>query len=973
MHSIIYKIQVFFLILIGTGLNINAQEPVKLTINENNGLPDNEVYNIVEDNQGFIWIACNNGLIRYDGSNYKSYTHPEKRGLSVFEPFVDHLDRVWCINLAGQLFYVDNEDHLQLFMDLSTELKGSLPSFQVTEKYVIVSTYFKQLSINLETKEISTFLLEKNEGNFFNLGNAGKKILTSHSNKLYNFRDGKKVKIDSIPFKPFQLKDRPNVGEIIPLAQDDYLFIHKQAETVRSFRFKTGKWFKVEAPLELIEFKGFLKVSYLNDYLWFTTENGVIQLRLENNKLHIENHFLKGFFTTKIILDRDNNYWISTLKNGLVILPNIYIKNYDIENKYVASLEKVNSNSYCVGYENGTVEYIDVKKSLRKVLPIKSGTSVTTMHYDKHRNVLFIFQKLKTYLYHFETNKVIEIEKFANTKSFKLIDDFNLITGSSGSGLIKRFSSDFKKSETIYEQNTRILSCFYDSIHQISYFGFIDGLIARDKDGIISQIKTIDNELILANNFTQDSQGIVWASTASQGVYGINKFKIEKHLNTDLLSSNNINAISHANSQLWIVTQEAIHQINVITNELLTLTRKDGIPFTTARDIIVLDNKVIVGGINGLFEIDKNSSFKPLNITNFYFSKLLVDNKPHALKGKIKVREDESSMSLFFNATGLRGLSNGKFYYRTKNGAPWIPVAQGSNVLQFSGFTAGDYQIQLKAANAENYKSITLNVYQSYYKTWWFLLLLCIAITGPIIWYYKRKLRFRESEKNKQLKQLALDNELITLRLENLRSQMNPHFIFNALNSIQEYIINNERNLASSYLVKFSRLIRMYLEHSRENEISLSEEIQAMKLYLELEKVRFEEKLEYVLDIDASLNQDVIKIPPLFIQPYVENSLKHGLLHKKKNRHLLVKFEHSPVDNNLIISIKDNGIGRKQAQQIKSQRVDHYKSFATYANNERVQLLNNKRETKITVVVNDLMKDHIATGTLVVITIPQIL
>jgi LytS/YehU family sensor histidine kinase len=204
------------------------------------------------------------------------------------------------------------------------------------------------------------------------------------------------------------------------------------------------------------------------------------------------------------------------------------------------------------------------------------------------------------------------------------------------------------------------------------------------------------------------------------------------------------------------------------------------------------------------------------------------------------------------------------------------------------------------------------------------------------------------------------------LKLENFRSQMNPHFIFNALNSIQDYIISNEKELASKYLVKFSRLIRMYLDHSQQNMISLKQEITALNFYLELEKVRFDDALYYEININESVNPNQIKIPSLFIQPYVENAIKHGLLHKQGDKKLIIDFN---IESNFLkITIEDNGVGRARAQEIN--KASH-KSFSTKANQERIKLYKNKLNLDITVITEDLKDaNNKAIGTRVIIYIP---
>jgi LytS/YehU family sensor histidine kinase len=200
---------------------------------------------------------------------------------------------------------------------------------------------------------------------------------------------------------------------------------------------------------------------------------------------------------------------------------------------------------------------------------------------------------------------------------------------------------------------------------------------------------------------------------------------------------------------------------------------------------------------------------------------------------------------------------------------------------------------------------------------------------------------------------------------------MNPHFIFNALNSIQDYIVLNERKLASSFLVKFSRLIRIYLEQGQQNEIYLNQEIEALRLYLELEKVRFEEKLTYEIIIDDELDLTTIKIPSLLIQPYIENALKHGLLHKKSDRSLSVRFS---LKSSKVLEciIEDNGVGRSVSHDINLSRKEH-RSFATQATEKRVELINEVKSNndKIQIKIDDLFSATMKpNGTRVNILIP---
>ncbi len=251
-----------------------------------------------------------------------------------------------------------------------------------------------------------------------------------------------------------------------------------------------------------------------------------------------------------------------------------------------------------------------------------------------------------------------------------------------------------------------------------------------------------------------------------------------------------------------------------------------------------------------------------------------------------------------------------------------------------------------------------------------FLLILLV-----VVFYFGRQKAKKQTEitlleLSEAQKRLALEKQYKDTELKALKAQMNPHFIFNALNSIQEYILYNKKDLASDYLGKFSDLIRTYLHHSDTGYITIREELESLNLYLELEKLRFEDKLNYNISVDENLNEDCYTIPTMFIQPYVENALKHGLLHKKEDRKLSIEF--NLIESDILeCVITDNGIGRERSEQINSRKNILHKSFALKASKNRLELLNYKSDKKIGVEIKDLYNDHgTPQGTKVMLKIP---
>lgn len=225
-------------------------------------------------------------------------------------------------------------------------------------------------------------------------------------------------------------------------------------------------------------------------------------------------------------------------------------------------------------------------------------------------------------------------------------------------------------------------------------------------------------------------------------------------------------------------------------------------------------------------------------------------------------------------------------------------------------------------------------------------------------------------EKQKRQQEVTqLQQQKIELEMQALRAQMNPHFIFNSLNSINRFILKKQSSEATEYLTKFSRLIRMILNSSANTSVSLTEDIEALKLYLELESLRFEEKFNYNIQYEPDLDIDFIQVPPMLLQPYIENAIWHGIMHKAGKGHLDIMI--SQKNNMLCCKITDDGVGRKEALALKSRSAVNYKSMGMRITADRIAMLHRQYKTENAVVVNDLiLPNGNPGGTEVIIKIP---
>ncbi|MFT4019667.1 MAG: histidine kinase [Agriterribacter sp.] len=212
--------------------------------------------------------------------------------------------------------------------------------------------------------------------------------------------------------------------------------------------------------------------------------------------------------------------------------------------------------------------------------------------------------------------------------------------------------------------------------------------------------------------------------------------------------------------------------------------------------------------------------------------------------------------------------------------------------------------------------------------------------------------------------------KMAEIEMQALRAQMNPHFIFNCLNSINRYIVKSDQATASLYLTRFAKLIRLILDNSNNKSVSLASELEALRLYIEMESIRFEKQFTYSISVDKDVQQDHIYVPPLIIQPFVENAIWHGLLHKETAGHLYITFSRK-IQNILQCTIEDDGVGREKAKELKSKSTSTKRSLGMKLTEDRLSLLNRQTLLDATVEVLDL-KDRSgeATGTKVILKIP---
>jgi hypothetical protein len=397
------------------------------------------------------------------------------------------------------------------------------------------------------------------------------------------------------------------------------------------------------------------------------------------------------------------------------------------------------------------------------------------------------------------------------------------------------------------------------------------------------------------------------------------------------------------------------------------------------------------GGLDRIFPERFSSSAK----SNVYLRNLTINQKPLSLKiginslEELSLSHNENLINIETGIIDFYAKGNGNIRYKLEGpnrNEDW-QYGPAYSTIRYDGLAPGNYRLILQATNASHefnspQKVLSINISPAFWNTWWFRIA-AILFIGSMIYFIIRwrlqqrfRLRLERSERETQIAEMRqktaeLQQQATELEMQALRAQMNPHFIFNSLNSINRFILQNNRAQASEYLTKFSKLVRLILQNSQASLIPLEVELEALGLYLDLEAVRFDHRFDYKISVSKDLDIDVLKVPPLIIQPYAENAIWHGLMHKEEKGHLDIEI--TQEKNHLFFKIADNGIGRKAAAELSSKSATKHKSMGLKITADRIAMLQSSNGQESPVSFIDLVSpDGRAAGTEVIIKMPVI-
>lgn len=949
---------------------VYSQNPVVEQMSTASSLPDVEFYDIAEDNQNYIWLAANKGLYRYNGKNYIHFSHPQQKGNSLFQLKFDAKNRLWCNNIFGQLFYVENNS-LRLFYDASKLVNGQLAQYEILENSIRLFTITGIFDINKTTKKV----IKVSKGMCITNAKDGSSNYTFIINfeddlkrhRLYKFQNNTRTKVLEITSS--NRIQSPRIFAFKNVA----FFTHKSSNGnviyVIDKTKNTSK--KVITPARLKNEIIYNVLNIENNY-WFLTSSGVFVYGFENEGFTFKEQLFNTESITDVQVDFNNNYWFTTLDNGVFVAPNLNIRRVELSNieSKITAFVALHNNQFVLGTNDGALLFYQ-QNQLVKTLQLPGKKIIGKLFYDRKTDQLIVsINASESFVVNLKTNKIIDVSnQFSVAKTFSKIDENTMFYGNYRQGIV--YKNPFNNPEKQILKESRVKASVVSNNHL--FVSYIDGLYKYNTQTFTSEEIIYKSNSLLVNTLTK-TNGTIWIATQHNELLKYENNTL-KPSGIKLPENIQINAIHTDGLVLWISTDSGLFQYHTKTQQLKSLSAQDGLN-TVISDFLILQDQIIVTLPKAFYTLPKSGTlFKAYKTAKVRVEAVKINDGDTLVSSNYKLPYDLNKIDILFNSNGFQSNQHVSYQYRVKQmDTIWQNIPLNTHFVTFNSLSSGTYTFELKAQNISAKQPvfatpITFVIAKPFWETYWFYGLVIVTIISLVWLYFRWRLQQKEIQRITEIDKILIDKKITNLRLENLRSQMNPHFIFNALNSIQDYIISNEKELASSYLVKFSRLIRLYLDYSQQNEITLEEELNALKLYLELEKVRFEDELEYKITIDNQLKTKQIKVPSLFIQPYVENALKHGLLHKLNDRKLYVEAK-IIQQNKLQITVEDNGVGRAQSETLKRPSQQH-KPFATKANEERAHLYKKKLKRDITITTNDLYdKNNVAAGTKVVITMP---
>ncbi len=966
-----YFLPVFFLLLVGVA---SSQSFGYVHYNtDNSKLPHDAVYDLRQDKAGFIWICTDDGLVRFDGTEMVAYD----KGFSsryVISTDEEH-GRIWASTWKGGVHYLRNDTAVQMKAipgkTVLPEVAKEINDFTFHTNGIIAfndllivncfQTYILLRFDSLAHCLMPHFLEDRKDGrcivrtgdhDYFKFIKTGSHRLYAYSPRgVFEVSEGR-LKPLSSDIKPDNLWESPS--GILYFREGASIYSTNSEFSTRSFIYRI--------PLE--NFRNMAVVSFNiipSGYIGilFETPGSVSSVRSyflinlrDNTMTDLSKALDINVLSAQMIVDQEGSVWLSTDGNGLYHLfaPKFRdLTSYKFQyNSTITSLMSFPGDSLLIGTKKGLYVYRHQAISAIKCHDTILNHPVGNIFRTPAGHVAFSVANVKTKgvviytIINGQINRIPASVPFVFKHYVLTMYDNDKITLKDREGS-KDYSSEINQLPCVLingaEDEKR--GIWMHSVSALYYFHPGNGFRIYDREELKNLHINCLSYVVGKGLYIGTSRGLFLVT----GSGALEHWGME-----DGLANLNVRCfLSESPGSLWIGTQNGLFHFN--GKEFSIYKKRDGLIADDVTHLAFMgDNRLVVGSSKGL-TVFKAKPIVKSETRSLYVEKLVIDGKAYNWDKPI----DAPYNSTIFLKYGLvtfvyPGLL--EYSYRLHKNEKWITTS--NNSLVFTNLKPGDYFLELKVKKYNAHYSAPLAIHFTIRNPWWKTLpfySLIFALVLILAFIYVRW------QLNRQKAKALARYELSELKMKALQAQLNPHFISNALNAIQYFILKQDERQANHYLGEFSDLTRLFLEISRKGLVPVAMELQLLRNYLSLEKLRFENKFKFSIEVLPSMDSSKEYIPGLLIQPFVENAVNHGMVYLPKERIGNISVRVSKEGEYVSITINDNGIGRKKAREIKNRLGRFPRSHSTQIVEEIKQAYNLLPGCEIRIEVVDKEED----------------
>lgn len=1011
-------ITVSFLAATGWPVLLHAQmdETKFLLHTKENGLSDNRITGIIQDHKGFIWIGTRKGLNRFDGNNFTRFLHSEKRG-SLPDNYVIALrylrgtiavatsggaqlidaSSLQTKNLVVQtdtsLYYWSNN-----FRDISLAANGYYISSTKTGLYAFdrdgqLKTRFDQYTAADVGKAWMLFgqannrlpdgsILLQVEKGFLHYEPGSQKFIhiTSTSPKIGALHE-------ALPFSNIHVYV-DEAGNIFHTdTRSNELVIRHPDNTITQLRL----------PFSLTGELGWkTQITKLSDSSYamtgFSKGFYIIAHQKNTRQWSIGQKLFAGKFCSYVFADAESRLWIGTdegLLQQQTTRPAVRTLPAEVNGHRINTMwcntEKVFAGCYShhglmildkkTGHLEKEIRFPD-KSSILTLIPIHPDTlwvatdsSLRWMHIPSARTGLFpdsvnrllkeidilgYFRDSRGDLWLSNNGSNIMVRYHAATRRFSIYnanEEDKLLNINQAFGITEdRYGNIWLAGDGLCRWNRKLQRC--DTL--IKYF---------------SAVNSLKNAMCVSFSDHADN---LWFHIADNGIMKFNPFTklIRRFTTSNGMADNSIRYIVAAGSQTAALTDEGISLVNSTDNSIINYFPHDGMQNPGRYRLLYYDeteNTIYAAGENIISTISLDQVATIGKAPQLVIQEMIIsgDSSIHYPGGMIRLGHLSNDLSFSFAGISFTEAGHTRYAWRFKDSGEekWNELGK-QNEVHFNNLRPGNYLLEIKAYAANNkwpgqVTELSIEIRPPWWQTTWFRVGAGILIASILVLLYRLRIQgIRKKSK--------LNEQLAEYEMKALHAQMNPHFVFNCLNSIKYMILHDQKENASHYLNLFAKMIRQTLEQSKQGIVSLDQEREYLRAYLEMEELRFNQSFRYSIRIDDQLNSGKVMIPSMLIQPLAENAIWHGLMNKQGDKQLHISF--SRDNGHLTCTVEDNGIGIQQKENAGPPKA-HRKTGLDNIR-QRLELLNKKFNLSGSMVIYDLKDSNGKTGTRIKIVYP---